>query len=39
MIGHGAYLYQYSKFGLENEQLERCLTVMEYIQTSYKQLK
>ena len=39
MLGHGAYLYQYNKFGLKGEQLEQCLAVMEQIITNYKQLK
>jgi hypothetical protein len=39
MIGQGAYLYQYNKYGLQSEQLSECLAVMEQIQTNYKQLK
>ena len=39
MIGQGAYLYQYSKYGMEQEKLVECLAVMEQIQLSYNQLK
>ena len=39
MLGQGAYIYQYSKFGLESDQLERCLATMEQIVNNYKQLK
>lgn len=39
MLGHEAYLYQYSKYGLQVEQLQECLASMENIMTSYRQLK
>ena len=39
MMNEGAYLYQYKKYGIEEDQLLECLAVMENIQTCYQQLK
>lgn len=39
MLSQGAYIYQYTKFGLERDKLEHCLATMEQIVNNYKQLK
>ena len=39
MLSQKAYIYQYSKFGLESDKLEQCLATMEQIVNNYKQLK